>query len=88
MGYANKKLYRYDLQSGQTTLIPIDPIDPKNPADEHRIETVYEDHSGRLWVSTRGALLRMDRLTGAFVRYPARITHIQSIDEDPSGCFG
>jgi streptogramin lyase len=85
MGSINKNLYRYDPKTGQTTLVPIDPENPENPAEEHRVQTVYEDHSGRLWVSTVGALLQMNRLTGTFIRYPARITHIQSFAEDPSG---
>ncbi|MDB5240527.1 MAG: transcriptional regulator [Spirosoma sp.] len=85
IGCANKKLYKYDPQTGQTTFVPIDPENPDNPAEAYRVETVYEDRSRRLWVSTRSALLQMNRLTGTFIRYPARITHIQTFDEDASG---
>ena len=85
IGSNNKTLYRYSPRRGQMTLIPIDSANPANPAEQHHVQTIYQDHTGQLWVSTVGALLRMDRVTGEFVRYPARINRIQSIDEDSSG---
>jgi ligand-binding sensor domain-containing protein len=80
-----RKLYRYDPHTGRMSFIPIDPVNPQNPAEDHKIETVYEDNAGQLWVGTVSALLRMDHLTGAFVRYPTRISRLFAIDEDPSG---
>lgn len=85
IGSNYRKLYRYDPKQGRITFIPIDPTNPENPTEQHQVETVYEDHTGQLWVGTVGALLRMDRETGAFVRYPTRIRRLHSIDEDPSG---
>ena len=85
MGSNYRKLYRYDPKEGRTTFIPIDSINPENPAEDHKIETVYEDRTGQVWVGTVSALLRMDRATGSFVRYPTRIRRLHSIAEDSLG---
>lgn len=85
MGSNLRKLYRYDPQTGQMTFIPVDPVDPQNPAEAHNIESIYEDRAGNLWVGTVSALLRMDPLTGSFVRYPTRISRLYAVDEDQSG---
>ncbi|GAA4460428.1 hypothetical protein GCM10023189_35510 [Nibrella saemangeumensis] len=84
-GSNNRKLYRYDPKTGAITFVPIDPENPGDPAPANRLQTVYEDHSGQMWVSTDSALLRMDRVTGTFVRCSPRITRIQTFAEDKSG---
>ncbi|CAN5361114.1 two-component regulator propeller domain-containing protein [soil metagenome] len=85
MGSNLRKLYRYDPQTGQITFIPVDPVDSQNPAEAHNIESIYEDRAGHLWVGTVSALLRMDPLTGSFIRYPTRISRLYAVDEDQSG---
>ncbi|WP_461049536.1 hybrid sensor histidine kinase/response regulator transcription factor [Spirosoma arcticum] len=85
IGSNYRKLYRYDPKQGRITFIPVDPANPESLAEQHQVETIYEDRTGQLWVGTLGGLLRMDRVTGAFVRYSTRIRRIRSIAEDPSG---
>ncbi len=85
IGSENQRLYRYNPTTGQKTLIPLDLTNPLNPAEEHHVQAIYEDRSRQLWVSTVSALLRMNRLTGRFVRYPTRIRQIQAIAEDTAG---
>ncbi|GAB4034336.1 hybrid sensor histidine kinase/response regulator transcription factor [Spirosoma gilvum] len=86
-GSRNSTLHRYNPQTGEKAFIPIDPVTPTNPTLPYRLQGVYEDHSGQLWVSTNDYLLKLDRHTGRSVQYKPRIHGILSFAEDQSGAL-
>jgi ligand-binding sensor domain-containing protein/putative methionine-R-sulfoxide reductase with GAF domain len=45
---------------------------------------IYEDRAGRLWIGGQEGLYLLDRASGQFTRYPARIP-VLAIDEDAAG---
>ena len=79
----SKGLYQFNPQSLQIKHIDAKPADPGSLSSEG-VGIIYEDHSGRLWVSTKEALHRLDRATGKFIRYPTA-GRVVAMDEDRGG---
>jgi len=76
-------LYQFNPKSQQIKHIDAKPADPGSLSSEG-VGKIFEDRSGRLWVSTREALHRLDRATGKFIRYPTE-GYVIAMDEDQGG---
>lgn len=83
LGSLQKGLYRWRAAAGKLEHIPADPTDPNALASEG-VSTLFEDHAGQVWVSTKEALHRLDRPSGKFRRYPTQVPTM-CIDEDRDG---
>lgn len=83
LGSLQKGLYRRQAGSGTLEHIPAKPKDPRSLSSEG-VSTLFEDHAGQLWVSTKEALHRLNKATGTFTRYPTQVPAM-CIDEDPGG---
>jgi signal transduction histidine kinase/ligand-binding sensor domain-containing protein/DNA-binding response OmpR family regulator len=83
LGSLQKGLYRWQANNGTLVHIPAKPGDPKSLASEG-VSTLFEDHAGQLWVSTKEALHRLDKATGTFTRFATQVPAM-CIDEDRDG---
>ncbi|MDP1795747.1 MAG: two-component regulator propeller domain-containing protein, partial [Daejeonella sp.] len=83
LGSLQKGLYQFNPQSLQIKHIDAKPADPGSLSSEG-VGIIYEDRSGRLWVSTKEALHRLDRARGKFIRYPTEGIVI-AMDEEKGG---
>jgi diguanylate cyclase (GGDEF)-like protein len=63
-------LVRFDPVSERTVRYVRREQDARSLSDD-RVQTVYEDRSGRIWVGTFNGLNRLDVRQGAFVRIPS-----------------
>ena len=67
------------------------PFDWSNPANlgERLVNAIYQDKEGFLWIGTTGALNRLDRRTGQYVRFAVgdggQSSDVLSIVEDRTG---
>lgn len=68
--------------------LPIENLSP-NSLGERFVNAIYEDRRGALWVATTGAIIRIDRKTGAYRAYPPPgpgfDNDVVAITEDRSG---
>ena len=83
LGSLQKGLYRWHAASGTLLHISAKSGDARSLTSEG-VSTLFEDHSGQLWVSTKEALHRLDKATGTFTRYPTQVPAM-CIDEDRHG---
>ncbi len=101
VGTAAAGLSRHDSVTGTFSRIRSGPVAPKGgkrntdptTLSDDRIRALYEDHSGILWIGTRGGLNRLDRATRQIVRYthdpsdPSSLSdnHVYAIHQDAGG---
>ena len=64
-------LYRFDPQTGQFAVYNSNPDDPDSLSN-NRVNSVYVDRSGRIWVGTQNGLNQLDPKTGKFTVYYER----------------
>lgn len=83
LGSLQKGLYRWRADNGKLEHVPANPDDPKSLASEG-VSTLFEDHAGQVWVSTKEALHRLDRVSGTFRRYSTQVPTM-CMDEDRHG---
>lgn len=83
LGSLQKGLYRWRADAGKLEHIPANPAHPNALASEG-VSTLFEDHAGQVWVSTKEALHRLDRASGTFRRYPTQVPTM-CMDEDKDG---
>ncbi len=83
LGSLQKGLYRWRADAGKLEHIPANPADPNALASEG-VSTIFEDHAGQVWVSTKEALHLLDRASGTFRRYPTQVPTM-CMDEDRDG---
>ncbi|MCF0075008.1 ATP-binding protein [Dyadobacter sp. CY261] len=83
LGSLQKGLYRLQADAGKLEHIPANPADP-NALSSEGVSTLFEDHAGQVWVSTKEALHRLDRSSGTFRRYPTQVPTM-CMDEDRDG---
>lgn len=85
-------LVQFDPVSEQTRRFQRDDRDPQSLSDD-RVQTIFEDRSGRLWVGTFNGLNRLGGKQGSFVRFhhtpgdATTLSHsrIWSISQAPDG---
>jgi ligand-binding sensor domain-containing protein/signal transduction histidine kinase len=97
----------FDRENERFVHYQASPDDPHSLGDNYEVSTdphslsssyvvtIYEDHSGTLWIGTWGGLDRFDRETGQFTHYqndpsdPTSLSHnyVPAIYEDQSGVF-
>ncbi|MCF0052436.1 ATP-binding protein [Dyadobacter sp. LJ53] len=83
LGSLQKGLYRWEAATGQLEHIRANPKDSKSLSSEG-VSTLFEDHAGQVWVSTKEALHRLDRASGTFTRYATQVPAM-CMDEDKDG---
>ena len=64
-------LYRFDPRTGQFAVYNSNP-DDSNSLSNNRVNSVYVDRSGRIWVGTQNGLNQLDPKTGKFTVYYER----------------
>ena len=67
LGTAQSGLHRFDPRHG-ITIYARDPDDPRSLSDD-RVNSIYFDHSGVMWVGTQNGLDPFDSNTGSFKTY-------------------
>jgi diguanylate cyclase (GGDEF)-like protein len=85
-------LVQFDPVSERTRRFQRNERDPQSLSDD-RVQTIFEDRSGRLWVGTFNGLNRLSGKQGSFARFmhtpgdPASLSHsrIWSISQAPDG---
>ena len=88
-------LVRFDPVSERVVRYMRNERDPRTLSDD-RVQTVYEDRSGRVWVGTFNGLNRLDVRQGSFVRFEhvpgqaGTLSHsrIWSVSQGPDGGSG
>jgi signal transduction histidine kinase/ligand-binding sensor domain-containing protein/DNA-binding response OmpR family regulator len=83
LGSLQKGLSRWQAAKSKLEHIQANANNPNSLASEG-VSTLFEDHSGQVWVSTKEALHRLDRASGTFTRYPTQVP-VMCIDEDRDG---
>lgn len=74
-------LFEFDPRTGKTTVYQHDPEVPGSLAS-HRVDSIFEDDSGRLWVGTDRGLNLLNADTGRFALYKNDPTNAASISDD------
>jgi signal transduction histidine kinase/ligand-binding sensor domain-containing protein len=64
-------LYRFDIRTGKVSRYQHDPGDPASLRG-NKVEAVFEDSRGVLWVGAANYLHALDRKTGKFTSYPCQ----------------
>ncbi len=98
VGTATAGLNRFDPATGTFSRMRGDSVPPKGgkrntdptTLSDDRILALFEDHSGALWIGTRGGLDRLDRATRQIVRYtpdPPGLSdnHVYVVHQDHRG---
>lgn len=80
VGTARDGLGRLDEETQRFRVYRHDETDPRSLAGD-RIEALYEDTSGRLWVGTTDGLHLMDRRSGEFSRYAHEPSDASSLSD-------
>jgi ligand-binding sensor domain-containing protein/signal transduction histidine kinase len=68
LGTAQSGLHRFDPRTAEFTIYAHNPDDPRSLSDD-RVNSIYFDHSGVMWVGTQNGLDRFDSNTGSFKTY-------------------
>jgi ligand-binding sensor domain-containing protein len=68
LGTAQSGLHRFDPSTGEFTIYSHNPDDPRSMSDD-RVNSIYFDNSGVMWVGTQNGLDRFDGNTGSFKTY-------------------
>jgi PAS domain S-box-containing protein len=88
MGTFLAGLQHLDLRTGKIVAYRHNPSD-NNSLSDNRVNAIYVDHSGTLWLGTQNGLDRFDRKTGAFSTFNEREglpnNAVEGILEDSAG---
>jgi ligand-binding sensor domain-containing protein/signal transduction histidine kinase len=68
LGTAQSGLHRFDPRTAEFTIYAHNPDDPRSLSDD-RVNSIYFDHFGVMWVGTQNGLDRFDSTTGSFKTY-------------------
>ncbi len=68
LGTAQSGLHRFDPRTEEFTTYAHNPDDPRSMSDD-RVNSIYFDNSGVMWVGTQNGLDRFDSNTGSFKTY-------------------
>ncbi len=68
LGTAQSGLHRFDPRTAEFTIYAHNPDDPRSLSDD-RVNSIYFDHSGVMWVGTQNGLDRFDSNTRSFKTY-------------------
>jgi ligand-binding sensor domain-containing protein len=68
LGTAQSGPHRFDRHTGEFTIYAHNPGDPRSMSDD-RVNSIYFDNSGVMWVGTQNGLDRFDGNTGSFKTY-------------------
>ncbi|MBA2762022.1 MAG: hypothetical protein H0U39_08725, partial [Segetibacter sp.] len=82
-GNGTTGLYQFNTQNLKTTHIEVNKNDSGSLSSEG-VRTIYEDKNGNIWVSTKEALHKFNRLKRKFTRYRTQFP-VFAIDEDNVG---
>ncbi len=61
-------LKRFDPHTGKSTIFMHDPNNPASLSN-NKVQSIYRDNSGNLWIGTAGGLNRLDEKNGRFIHY-------------------
>ena len=61
-------LKRFDPHTGKSTVYMHDPNNPASLSND-KVQSIYRDNTGNLWIGTAGGLNRLDEKTGRFIHY-------------------
>ena len=68
LGTAQSGLHRFDPRTEEFTIYAHKPDDPRSLSDD-RVNSIYFDSSGVMWIGTQNGLDRFDSNTGSFKTY-------------------
>jgi ligand-binding sensor domain-containing protein/signal transduction histidine kinase len=71
LGTDSSGLYHFDPASGSLTIYEHDPNRPGTLSD-NRVNSVYLDHSGTMWIGTQNGLNKLDRKDDTFNSYTGK----------------